>query len=98
MNTETNSNAPAVGQQRLVRLFVDRPWREYPEGTKARAVTGGAWYKRKRGWKWNGPDGNGGTFPTPGGDACGKCIELPEPNAEGLPSAGGDRPKTEKGN
>ena len=75
--SETN-----VSVQRLVRLPVDRPWDEYPEGTKARATTGGAWYKTQRGWKWNGPDGNGGTFPTPGGDACGNCIELPEPNSQ----------------
>jgi hypothetical protein len=33
--------------------------------------------KMERGWKWNGPDGNGGTFPTPGGNACGACVSLP---------------------
>jgi len=59
------------------KLLQDRPWRDYPEGTKAHAVMGGAWFKTAIGWKWNGPDGSGGTFPTPGGDACGRCVELP---------------------
>lgn len=39
-----------------------------PLGTRAPALMGGAWCKVERGWKWNGPDGNGGTFPRPGGD------------------------------
>lgn len=39
-----------------------------PCGTKAPAIMGGWWYKLENGWKWNGPDGNGGTFPGPGGD------------------------------
>lgn len=52
----------------------DREWREYPVGTKARAIRGGHWYKMPNGWKWNGPNGNGGTFPTPGGDASGFVI------------------------
>ena len=53
---------------------VDRPWREYPLGTKAHAFNGGFWERVATGWKWF----CGDTFPTPGGDACGKCIELPE--------------------
>lgn len=56
------------------RLKVDRPWSLYPIGTKAHAVTGGHWTRTERGWKALGGD----TFPTPGGDACGDCIELPE--------------------
>jgi len=55
----------------------DRLWSEYPTGTRAHAFNGGAWFKTERGWKWNGPDGSGGTFPTPGGDAIGRCVELP---------------------
>lgn len=55
----------------------DRPWSAYPIGTKASAVMGGYWYKVQRGWKWNGPDGNGGVFPNPGGDAAGDVI-VPE--------------------
>ncbi len=51
-------------------------WSEYPTGTKAKAIMGGHWYKMENGrWKWHGPDGNGGEFPTPGGDAY--KVELP---------------------
>ncbi len=78
-----------VAQPRLVRLRVDRPWREYPLGTKAHACIGGYWLKMAHGWKWNGPNGNGGAFPTPGGDACGACIELPETNVEVVAPATG---------
>jgi hypothetical protein len=53
---------------------VDRPWDEYPMGTKAHAFNGGYWIRVQRGWKWF----SGDTFPTPGGDACGACIEFPE--------------------
>lgn len=55
----------------------DRPWYEYPIGTKAHAVTGGHWTRVDRGWKWL----DGGTFPAPGGDATGRCIELPTEEA-----------------
>lgn len=51
----------------------DRDWSDYPIGTKAHAVMGGYWIKTEGGWKWN----SGSTFPTPGGDACGRCVELP---------------------
>jgi len=68
------------------RLRVDRPWDLYPVGTKAHAVTGSHWVRTERGWQTLGGD----TFPTPGGDACGACIELPEgvtlpPNWVGQP-------------
>jgi len=47
-------------------------WSEYPIGTKAKALMGGYWIKNERGWKWC---NNGGTFPTPGGDATGEvCL------------------------
>ena len=60
-------------------LTVDRPWRDYPLGTKAHACTGGWWTRVERGWRWG---SRGDVFPTPGGDACGRCIELPVPGAE----------------
>lgn len=49
-------------------------WSEYPVGTIAPAIMGGGWFRTEHGWKWNGPDGCGGTFPTPGGDADGTVI------------------------
>ena len=55
-------------------LKKDRDWVEYPIGTKAHAYNGGYWIRVKTGWKWH----CGATFPSPGGDAIGKCIELPE--------------------
>jgi len=61
------------------RLWKDRDWSEYPNwseyptGTKAHAYNGGHWTKMPNGWKWF----CGDTFPTPGGDAIGACIELP---------------------
>lgn len=60
-----------------MKIARDRPWEDYPIGTRAHAFNGGAWYRTEQGWKWNGPDGSGGTFPRPGADAFGNCIELP---------------------
>jgi hypothetical protein len=57
-----------------VRIKKDRDWRDYPIGTKAHAFDGGHWIRVERGWKWF----NGSTFPTPGADAIGDCIELPK--------------------
>ena len=51
----------------------DRDWKDYPVGTKAKAVTGGYWIRVERGWRWF----NGSTFPTPGGDASGE-VSLPD--------------------
>jgi hypothetical protein len=75
--TETAADA-RHSMPRLVLLRVDRPWSEYPLGTKAHSFMGGYWIRVKRGWKWH----CGDTFPTPGGDACGACIELPEQNVK----------------
>ena len=50
----------------------DRPFRDYPIGTKAQAQGGGYWIKNERGWKWC----TGATFPAPGGDWNG-MISLP---------------------
>ena len=51
-----------------------KDWHKYPLGTKAYAVMGGYWIKKKCGWSWN--NGQGGCFPTPGADA--REIELPK--------------------
>ena len=63
----------------------DRPWADYPPGTKAHAVGGGYWLKVKNGaligWHWN---GTGVRLPRPGADAV--SVELP-PNPERLPVA-----------
>lgn len=80
---------PSSGSERLL-VRQDRPWRDYPTGTMAHSCTGGHWLKMEREWKWNGPDGNGGTFPTPGGNACGACVSLP--NADVLAPAGEKTP------
>ena len=60
-----------MSSEKLVKK--DRPWSEYPEGTKAAAIGGGYWIKNNRGWKWC----TGATFPTPGGDASG-FVSLPD--------------------
>lgn len=60
---------PIVGR----RVPQDRKWSEYPLGTKAHACGGGYWERVNTGWKWC----TGATFPTPGGDACGDCVEPP---------------------
>ena len=52
----------------------DRAWYLYPVGTKAHAFDGGYWIRTLNGWKWH----NGDTFPSPGPDAIGNCIELLE--------------------
>ncbi len=45
--------------------------KEYPLGTKAKALMGGYWIKVERGWKWC----TGATFPTVGGDWTGEIWE-----------------------
>lgn len=65
MENETGKTASV---DPIVMRRTDRAWSEYPVGTVAKAIMGGGWYKTERGWKWNGPNGSGGTFPTPGGD------------------------------
>ena len=54
---------------------IDRPWKDYPIGTKAHAPMGGWWIKTERGWRWC----TGSTFPTPGGDAV--SVTLPGESA-----------------
>lgn len=53
-------------------IRVDKPWSEYPVGTKAYAIGGGYWERVNNGWKWC----TGSTFPRPGGDNNG-FITLP---------------------
>lgn len=56
---------------------VDRPWRDYPVGTKAHSCLGGYWVKiTQTGWQFNGR-AHSGMFHNPGGEAQGACIELP---------------------
>ena len=51
----------------------DKPLREYPIGTKAKALGGGYWERVGLGWKWC----TGAAFPNVGGDWTGQ-ISLPE--------------------
>lgn len=54
----------------------DRPWSDYPLGTKAYAVDGSYWTKHDQGWRWS---GNGYVHPEPGCDV--ERVELPDANA-----------------
>lgn len=58
------------------RMCADRPWREYPIGTKAHALMGGHLIKTERGWKWH----CGNTLPSPGADAF--YVTLPKAGAQ----------------
>lgn len=69
--SDSDLSSPWLSQRRV------RPLDLVPLGTKAPAIMGGWWLKMATGWKWNGPGGNGGTFPRPGGDWDGHVI-LPE--------------------
>ncbi len=71
-----DTNTPARPANPASPLF--KPWNAYPIGSKAHAVGGGHWYRTESGWKWNGPEGCGSTFPTPGADA----YVVTEPGAE----------------
>ena len=56
----------------------DRPWCEYPVGTKARGCFGGHWLRVEGGWRWmGGTEYAGGVFPVPGAEAVGECVQLP---------------------
>lgn len=66
--------APAVERQEPVKIGIDRPWKDYPLGTKAVAIGGGHWIKNINGWKWF----CGSTFPTPGADATWVILPKPE--------------------
>jgi len=59
----------------------DRPLKDYPTGTKAKADGGGYWVKNERGWSWS---NSSATFPTPGGDWNGH-VSLPKTVFEQLP-------------
>lgn len=49
----------------MSEIEIDRPWEDYPIGTKELAIMGGHWTKTHSGWKWC----HGATFPRPGADA-----------------------------
>lgn len=70
---KTTGNTQDVKRPVERRVMRDRPWSDYPIDTIAHAFNGGYWIRVSRGWKWF----NGSTFPTPGADAIGECIELP---------------------
>lgn len=56
-----------------VWIKADKPLKEYPTGTKAKALGGGYWIKTGRGWKWS----TGSTFPSVGGDWSGEvCLPV----------------------
>lgn len=56
--------------------------RSQPIGTRAPSIMGGAWCRNERGWKWNGPTGNGGTYPRPGGNWDGRLLPPENPPAD----------------
>jgi hypothetical protein len=66
MQTEKISLVDALDEEYRRCQPVDRPWHEYPLGTKALAIMGGHWLRVEQGWQWQ---PNGGTFPRPGADA-----------------------------
>jgi len=53
--------------------YANLPLKDYPIGTKAKALMGGHWVKTEMGWKWF----NGATFPNPGGDWTGE-VSIPQ--------------------
>lgn len=65
----------------------DRPWSEYPIGTKALALMGGHWIKTERGWKWH----CGDTFPTPGADAFDVILPAEQQSSPASQTTGGRR-------
>ncbi len=64
-----------------------------PIGTLAPAIGGGHWCRVENGWKWNGPNGSGSTFPNPGGDWNGRLANPGPP-----PSPTGPAPIPPEGN
>lgn len=63
----------------IEKISIDRPFSEYPIGTKAHSYYGGFWTKVDSGWQWGSSTMEPGSiFPSPGIDAFGKCIELPD--------------------
>lgn len=73
---------PAVPPMPLPALDLETA----PIGSKALCEGGGFWCRVQRGWKWNGPDGNGRTLPAPGDGWTGN-ITAPKfpPSADGEP-------------
>jgi|688.fasta_scaffold2308256_1 hypothetical protein len=68
LKTESN-NANVLLCDVWVRA--DKPVKEYPLGTKFKALMGGHWIRVERGFKWC----TGSTFPNVGGDWTGEvCL------------------------
>jgi hypothetical protein len=66
-----------VAPKRHLKVIELNSWNA-PYGSRAPSCNGGSWFKMDSGrWKWNGPDGTGGIFPTPGGDWTGE-LKLPD--------------------
>jgi hypothetical protein len=68
-NEEQSNNANVLLCD--VWIKADKPVREYPLGTKFKALMGGYWIRVERGFKWC----TGSTFPNVGGDWTGEvCL------------------------
>jgi len=61
----------------------DKAVRDYPIGTKFKAMGGGYWVRNRLGFKW----GNGSTFPNVGGDWTGEVC-LPTTQSDNICVAG----------
>lgn len=59
-----------------LRLRKDREWAQYPIGTKAHAGAGVWWTRVAEGWMSQ----SSTVYTTPGADALGNCIEMPQVN------------------
>ena len=72
-NDNLKNETPTFGNVLLCDVWVraDKPIREYPLGTKFKALMGGHWIRVERGFKWC----TGSTFPNVGGDWTGEvCL------------------------
>jgi hypothetical protein len=72
-NVDLKNQTPTFGNVLLSDVWVqaDKPLREYPLGTKFKALMDGHWIRVERGFKWC----TGSTFPNVGGDWTGEvCL------------------------
>lgn len=72
-NVDLKNEPHTFGNVLLCDVWVraDKPVREYPLGTKFKALMGGYWIRVKRGFKWC----TGSTFQNVGGDWTGEvCL------------------------
>ncbi len=71
--TSMNRETANIGNVLLCDVWIraDKPVRDYPLGTKFKALMGGHWIRVERGFKWC----TGSTFPNVGGDWTGEvCL------------------------